>query len=147
MTLAKINQMVMNEKKITTINVTGVQAHYTNEYDPDTCHTGGGYCQYAAVVSAVMLSADNKVVGYMTYNFEDYGCGDFGTRYDKGIVISDANNNAIYSDGVNYGSMIDEPGDPIEFITKIAGFINWEYESVNTLINGVFHDAINDMLY
>lgn len=88
-----------------------------------------------------MLNADNEVVGHITYNFEDYSDSEFETRYDEGI-INDENNNTVYSDGINYGSIKDNTEVAIEFIEKIASFIGWEYDSVSTLIDDVFYDSI-----
>ena len=135
----------MNTIKVTNIGVINTVANYTNEYNSNTCNNGGGYRQYAGTVNAMMLDG-NKDVGRIKYVFEDYSCEEFGTRYGEDITITDVNGNVIYNDGVNYGSMIDEPDDPIKFIEKIARFIGWDYENTDDIITNVFTDCITNNL-
>lgn len=132
----------MNTIKVTNIGVINTVANYTNEYNPDTCNNGGGYRQYTGTVNAMMLDDAKKDMGRIKYIFDDYSCGEFGTRYSEDITITDVNGNVIYNDGVNYGSMIDEPDDPIKFIEKIARFIGWDYENTDDIITNVFTDCI-----
>lgn len=135
MTLNNINKQIVHLKKVSTINIVNTQAYYSD------C-SNSGYRHCSAIITAVMLNADNEVVGHITYNFEDYSDSEFETRYDEGIIINDENNNTVYSDGINYGSIKDNTEVAIEFIEKITSFIGWEYDSVSTLIDDVFYDSI-----
>ena len=117
-----------------------------NEFDPATCNNGGGYFQWHGTCYSMIFDPDRKAIGWMIYNFEDYSCGDFGTRYSKDVTIIDMDGNIIFNDGVNYGSMIDEPDDESDFIDRVSEFIGWPSSvAIYMLTSGLNNEIIDEL--
>lgn len=117
-----------------------------NEFDQDTCRNGGGYFQWHGTCYAMIFDPDRLPIGWLIYNFEDYSCGDFGTRYSKDVTIIDMDGNILFNDGVNYGSMIEEPDDESDFIDRISGFLGLPSSTMIYMLTSGLNNEIIDEL-
>ena len=139
---------MMNISKIAadSIYTMCVDGAVDNQYNPDTCHNGGGYFQWHGTCYAMIFDPDRKAIGWMIYNFEDYSCGDFGTRYSKDVTIIDMDGNILFDDGANYGSMIDDPDDESDFINRVSEFIGWPSSvAIYMLTSGLNNEIIDEL--
>ena len=139
---------MMNISKIAadSIYTMFVEGAVDNQYNPDTCHNGGGYFQWHGTCYAMIFNADREAIGWLIYSFEDYNCGDFGTRYSKDVTIIDMDGNILFNDGVNYGSMIEEPDDESDFINNVSEFISWPNSAaIYMLTSGLNNEIIDEL--
>lgn len=138
--------MNMNNFKADSISTMAVEAATTNQFNPDTCNNAGGYFQYYGTCYSMIFNPDWKAIGWLIYNFEDYSCGDFGTRYSKDVTIIDMDGNILFNDGVNYGSMIEEPDDESDFIDRVSGFLGLPSSTMIYMLTSGLNNEIIDEL-